>query len=249
MTDLRLSLPFTLILSGSSGCGKSTLVENLLKNREDCFNQPLSEIIWVYAKHTYDKQRFQRLQNSLPIRFHEGFPCDEVDSNNLFTEKGSKLLVLDDVVTELTTNHTLFNLFNVLSHHQNISVIVTVQNLFGCTPVQKSCLSTLLRSCSYLVLFVNRRMVPVVTSIARSYFPGQTHRLLDPFNQLLSESEPYNYLLIDFVTLDETLTVRVGGLTPDQPCYIFRDHEESGGETDEKSEPRARKTASGHTDH
>ena len=101
-----------------------------------------------------------------------------------------------------------------------------MQNLIGVTPVQKSCLNTLLRSCSYLVTFVNRRTLPVAYQIARTYFTGQSQKVLAPFRQLIGQ--PYSYLVVDFVTADDSLTVRCGGLTPDEPCYVL--HDETGGE-------------------
>ena len=224
--DLRLKLPFTLIINGSSSCGKTTVVEKLLLHADECFTEKPVEIVWVYADHTFNKERFERLRN-LPITFRAGFPADDIDNNTLFTKQGPKLLVLDDIVTELTKNQSLFSLFNVLSHHQNISVIVTVQNLLGVTPVQKSCLNTLLRSCSYLVTFANRRTLPVASQIARTYFPGQSQRVLAPFTQLINQQ--YSYLVIDFLTLDDSLAVRCGGLTPDQPCYIYEESGEDDG--------------------
>ena len=221
--DLRLKVPFTLIINGSSSCGKTSVVEKLLLNADECLTESPTEIVWAYAEHTADRERFERLRH-LPISFRVGFPAEEIDRNTLFSSSGPKLLVLDDIVTELTGNRSLFSLFNVLSHHQNISVVVTVQNLVGVTPVQKSCLNTLLRSCSYLVTFANRRTLPVAYQIARTYFPGQSQKVLAPFAQLINQ--PYQYLVIDFVTLDDSLAVRCGGLTPDHPCYIY--DEESG---------------------
>lgn len=109
-----------------------------------------------------------------------------------------------------------------------------MQNLIGVTPIQKSCLNTLLRSCSYLVTFANRRTLPVAYQIARTYFTGQSQKVLAPFRQLIGR--PYSYLVVDFVTADDSLTVRCGGLTPDEPCYVF-DNEEGG--KDEGSQPSA----------
>jgi hypothetical protein len=224
MTDLRLRLPFTLIASGSSSCGKTTLIANLLESKLS-FTAPVSEICWIYAPHTYNKVLFERLQQTAiaPIVFCEGFPEEKIQKNTLFKSatEAHKILVVDDIFTGPRVSTSLFDIFNILSHHQNISTIVCIQNLHGSTNTQKSCLSTLLRSCSYIALFVNRRMIPVVRYIATSYFPGERYKLLDPFTHILNTDPQYNYLVLDFLTQDENLTVREKGLLPQEDCYGF----------------------------
>ena len=124
--DLRLKVPFTLIINGSSSCGKTTVIEKLLTHAEDCFTEQPVEVVWIYADHTADQKLFDRLRERLPITFRAGFPADSIQNNTLFTKAGPKLLILDDIVTELRNNQALFDLFNVLSHHQNISIIVSI---------------------------------------------------------------------------------------------------------------------------
>jgi hypothetical protein len=222
--DLRLQTPSTIILSGPSQCGKTTLIESLI-TEAGVFDKQFSEIQWVHAQHAKNSQLFERLSNQLPISFHEGL--SSVDLNNVFNSNNSvhKLLVLDDILTEPVSCAPILELFNITSHHKNITVILTVQNLYGCTPAQRSCLSTLLRSCAYLVLFACRRMIPVVRSIATAYFPGEQIRVLGPFNELLRQAEQHRYLVLDFVTNDENLRIREGGLVPSQSCYIFANEE------------------------
>ena len=123
MSDLRLPPNFRLILSGASSVGKTWLCENLLRDTS-CFREPVREIVWVYAKHTADQQLFDRLK-SLPITFREGYPEKEIEDNTLFKSKTGKVLVLDDQFTSCYKNKALFDLFHIISHHQNISVILT----------------------------------------------------------------------------------------------------------------------------
>lgn len=239
MADLRLKVPFTLIITGSSGCGKTTIVEKLITQAQ-CFSEPIGEVVWIYTKDASNEPLFNRLKQHLNISFFEGIPEAEIENNTLFGDSRNKLIIFDDIFNEIHRNSALFSLFNVKSHHHRISVIVTVQNLLCCTPLQKSALNTLLRSCSYLVTFVNRRTLPVVTSLAKSYFPGETYRVLQPFNTILSESQPYKYLMIDFVTLDDLMLVRSGGLIPEHPCYIYKDEEAKSGKN-VRQRPQERK--------
>ena len=60
-------------------------------------------------------------------------------------------------------------------------------------------------------------MKPIVRQLASSYFPGETQRLIGPFNQLPA----YGYIVVDFLTQDETLTVHEGGLLSTEECFGF----------------------------
>jgi hypothetical protein len=223
--DLRLRTPCTIILSGPSQCGKTTLIEKLL-NEDDCFDRLFTEICWVHAPLAGDKQLFDRLGKKLPIVFREGYPETEIIQNTLFVgDKNSpKLLILDDILTGPTTCKSLFDLFNIISHHQNITIILTVQNLHGSTTAQKSCLSTLLRSCSYLILFSSRRMLPVFRFISSCFFLGEQNRVLTPFKETFQDR--YSYFVFDFITDNEDLRIRQGGLVPSHRCFVYKDEED-----------------------
>lgn len=223
--DLQLKAPSCIIVSGSSNCGKTYLIEKLLSNHETCFEKPIEELYWVYAKHTRDEQLFQRLQGlNMPVEFHEGYPKEKLSENTLFTKptEAHKCLVLDDIFTGPSACTSLFDMFNIISHHQNITCIVVVQNLQGSTLSQKGCLSTLLRSTTYLVLFVNRRMIPIVRYIAQTFYPGEGNKVIEPLNSMLKSKKPHGYLLFDFISDDEVMQVREGGLVPGENCYGFQ---------------------------
>lgn len=242
MFDLRLKVPFTLIVSGPSGCGKTHLVEKLISNNA-CFTEPIQEIVWSHS-HLTDQSELKKrlLAKGLDISFTENFPEDRLLKKTLFRNSGPKLLVLDDIFTGPVQNKSLTDLFNIISHHQNISVILIVQNLHGLTRNQQSCLGALLRSCKYVALFVNRRMSPVIKQLALHYFPGENHKLFTPFKQLLQSYEKYQYLMLDFDCEDPKYVVREGGLLPEHTCYIYED--EDGSEaSDSKRSKEGNRTA------
>lgn len=222
--DLRLKSPSCIIISGGSNCGKTFLIEKLLSNHEVCFEKPIEELQWIYAKHAKDDELFKRLSNlNIPVKFHEGYPDKQLTDNTLFSKPkdSHKCLVLDDIFTGPTACTSLQDMFNIMSHHQNITCILVVQNLSGTSVGQKGCLSTLLRSTTYLVLFVNRRMTPIIRYIARNFFPGEANKIIEPFNFSLKSKVEHNYLVIDFNAEEEAMQVREGGLTPDVNCYGF----------------------------
>lgn len=96
-----------------------------------------------------------------------------------------------------------------------------VQNLMAATPAGRECLGTLLQSCSYVILFAGTRLVPVVRSLARNYFPGD-RRLLDAFNCMMAQRRPYAYLLVDFCTLLRKFQFRENGLLRGEELHFFQ---------------------------
>ena len=223
--DLKLKASSCIIVTGSSGSGKTILIEKLLQNHNECFERPIEELHWVYSKNAKDEKLIDRLKKlGMPVQFHDQFPEKELTSNSLFSKprEAHKCLVLDDVFISPKPCDALYEIFNIISHHNNMTCILVVQNLSGSSVSQKGCLSTLLRSTTYLVMFVNRRMLPIVRYIANNYYPYERHKIIDPFNHLLQAHSPYKYLVIDFNTLDDLLQVREGGLTPEDDCFGFR---------------------------
>lgn len=96
-----------------------------------------------------------------------------------------------------------------------------VQNLMAATAAGRQCLGTLLRSCGYVILFPDTRLVPVVRSLARAYFPGD-RRLLDAFASMMAERRPYAYMVIDFRTLSPQFQLRENGLLREEELHFFQ---------------------------
>jgi ABC-type sugar transport system ATPase subunit len=231
--DVAVKSPAAIIVAGPSGCGKTRLVESILVNNAQTFTEPFSEINYIYPEHSGDQSMFDRLKTKLDdkISFHEGFPLEKFHSQTLFNQPSNKhvALVIDDLMTCISTstkqNNTVFEIvekyFSVLCHHQNTTVIITIQNLQAITAGQRSVLGTLLRSCTHLVLFAERRNYPVVKSIASSFYPGEKFRLIEPFKDILKRAQQYTYLVIDFRNTDVKAQVREGGLRESDPCWVF----------------------------
>lgn len=226
--DLRFKSPSCIIISGGSNSGKTYLIEQILKNHRACFQEPIEELHWVYHKFADNPTIFSRLTNSfneqnIPITFHSEYPDSEITNNTLFKKPRSShgCIVFDDIYQSPKQIPSLFNIWNILSHHQHFTAILVVQNLSGSTPNQKSALSTLLRSTNYLILFASRRCMPTVRNLAISLFPGENNKIIQPFKYLLAAQIPYNYLVIDLTTENELLLVRERGILSHEPCFGF----------------------------
>ena len=143
-------------------------------------------IIWCYGIY---QPAYDEMLTSIPnITFVEGVPSDldfMIDPNI------RNLVVLDDMMQELSNEKKITNLFTKGCHHRNLSMIFIVQNLFH----RGKELRDMSLNCHYLVLFKSPRDSSQVTHLAKQMFPGHTKYMQEAFQDATSRS--YEYLLCD----------------------------------------------------
>ena len=88
----------------------------------------------------------------------------------------------------------IVTLFTPGSHHRNLSVIYSVQNLFH----QRKDNRSISQNSHYLVLFKNPREKLQILTMAKQMYPGQTHFFLNQCEEAVKR--PFGYLLIDLKT-------------------------------------------------
>lgn len=223
MMNKPLVTPFCLIVAASSNSGKTRLVVDLLTEHYIMFDHPVSEVVWCYHRNAFDDNLFSHLKTNMnvDVRFIEGFPETDLAAGNLFKANQSKLkcIVLDDIVPSAVKSPVFTDLFTVLSHHQNLIVIAILQNLHANTSTQRQLMNNIIRNVSYIALFPDRRQMNACKQIARTYFSGDEHRLVEPFKQLIENNNKYHYMLIDFI--DPILTVRLNALRSESEKYTY----------------------------
>lgn len=180
--DLRIPTPTTMIISGGTGCGKSTLTKELLKNMHTVFYPVPEKIYWAYSIYQPGYIELEKIPN---LELIQGVPNFE----ELSKQKSlPKLLVLDDLVTELQKSQELINLFTKGSHHFNCSIIYITQNPFLGN-----------RSCrinsKIMILFKNPADKLAPLSIGRQLFPKQNKFFSLAFDD--ATKAPHTYLVLD----------------------------------------------------
>lgn len=183
-----LKHPFTAILAGATKAGKTWFLSDLLRFRETMIQPPPDKVVWFYG--IYQKF-YDEIENVL---FVEGFPSNYTEylgENTLF--------IMDDLMTECANDKRLTNLFTRGSHHLNLSIIFTTQNLFHKGTEMKD----VRLNAQYLFIFKNRRDLLQITYLGRQLYP----RHLKFFQEVFADAtkKPFSYLLIDLSneTLEE----------------------------------------------
>lgn len=183
MNHLKLKSPFTCIVSGPSGSGKTFLVRSIIEAQSVTFNRPPTSVLWAYGQW---QNLYKVPLTGVKVNYHEGLP-EETDITNCKAE----LIVIDDLMSELTGDVRMTKLFTKWSHHHNIDVMFIVQNVFHNGPEMR----TISLNTHYFVLLKNPRDGSQVVNLAKQLFPLNTKYLSDAYEDCTSK--PFGYIMID----------------------------------------------------
>jgi DNA replication protein DnaC len=122
MMDVRFKTPANFFICGQTQSGKSYLTRRILQNAEELFEPVPTKIIYCYWE--YQKE-FEEL--SPCVELIEGFPDD---IGGLTRDHDNSLIVLDDLMSQCSSDQRAVDLFTCGSHHMGVSVLYLTQNLF-----------------------------------------------------------------------------------------------------------------------
>lgn len=178
--ELKIKMPFGMIISGPTSSGKTTFLLHLLKFYKNLIIPSPKTVLYCYGEyHSYVPQ----LQKS-GIEVFAGVPPDILLSK---LEK-PLLLILDDLMLHVKEKF-LSDLFTKKSHHQNIGVIFISQNLF-----EKN-IKVARNNSQYLVLMRAPNAALQIRNIGVQLFPKQLDYFLQSYTS--ATENPYGYLFID----------------------------------------------------
>ena len=188
--DARIQLPSSIIVSGPSQSGKTEFTVNLLIHMKKLFYPVPQNIFWFYGTYTDVIDRLKK-NKLIKIEFIEGIP--ENGFKHLMKNKDGShsLYILDDVMTECTQNLEVTQLFCREGHHNNVSIILIMQDLF-CSGTQRK---TILKNAHYLCLFKSPLDMRSLFSIGQRIMPGFIREFLAIFED--ATRKKHGYLFID----------------------------------------------------
>jgi hypothetical protein len=92
---------------------------------------------------------------------------------------------------EAASSQDVAELFVRGSHHQDLSVILIVQNMFH----KGKNMRDVSLNANYMILFKNPRDAGQIRCLASQMFPGESKFLVDAYKQ--ATARPHGYLLLD----------------------------------------------------
>ena len=190
---LKFKHPANILIAGPTGSGKTQLIRRILKNFNLHFNNLNKEkikIIWAYGQ--WQPFIDIKLSDDIVVEY-----LNELPSEDLLVKTKPDIVIIDDLMHEINKEKHFENLFIKKSHHLNISVIFSVQNLF----YNAKSMRTVSLNSHYIILMKNPRDSQQVSSLARQIFPNYKSYFMESFSDATNKA--YGYIRID--------------LTPDTP--------------------------------
>lgn len=110
-----------------------------------------------------------------------------------FTDKPD-IVVYDDLMSDIAGNKSLTDVFTKKRHHENVTIIFIIQNLF----YQSREMRTISLNCMYFILLKNPRDRMQVMNMGKQIFPHSMSYFMDSVNDAFKE--PFSHLVIDMTS-------------------------------------------------
>ncbi len=193
MFDITLKIGTGMILAGPSSCGKSSFVKNLIMSRNILFNKPSLNVYIVCSNVQNIYEDMVKNKNVKKIFYKMPSKNEILRFAKYGRRTGGTILILDDLLTEIAKNNMLLQeIFTEMAHHQKLTVVLCVQNLF----YQNGIFRTLSLNSGYLVPFKNPRDMHQIDIIAYRSYAMDPKVIMKAYKD--ATYKPYSYLFMDF---------------------------------------------------
>ena len=184
--------------------GKSHFIFELLEKQDQFFSPPQTRVVYAYG---IWQKAFKAVHDIEFVKGVEGLAG--VD----FNPRQPSILLIDDLMEELSDNKELSTLFTREMHHKNITVFLA-QNLYK----QGKSMRDMALNCQVLILFKSPRDTGQINVLARQ-------RGIKQLEQAYLEAikERYGYLIVNLQpTVSELLQLQSGLFDSHRKVYLKR---------------------------
>ena len=179
----------SIAVSGATMSGKSFWTFCLLQEKETMYSWPPEKVLYCYGIY---QPLFEEMEKEMPfMSIHHGLPSEDVQQS-LASPTTCSLVILDDLMEQVTSSSDMESLFVKGVHHLHLSVQYINQNLY-CKAKHSR---TINLNTHIYVLIKNPRDVSQLQCLARQAFLGKSAFLMEAYKD--ATSQPYGYLVLDF---------------------------------------------------
>ena len=179
--SLKYNIPFSMIVAGQSFCGKSYWVFQMIENLDNIFTHKVSKIYYLYSEY---QDIFDKYKDRVSFTSDVSILDIEPDENTL--------LIIDDLMDELSNSNQIRDLFTKKIHHRNISVILILQNIF----VQGKVYVTIRNNTCYYIIFDHGANYHSLEIFAQRFQGKHKNKYFEKSYEDCMKT-PYSPLLID----------------------------------------------------
>ena len=208
--DIRIKTPCSVLLSGKSKCGKTTLLIDILSQwrnyTDDEDGKYFRNIYWFYG--TESPEDFYKMNNivnsynlKLPedsmsfkskITFVKGDLTDTLVLDKINSIPHYSIVILDDMMNEMTRREDVSNILTREAHHKNWCVFMLWQYLHP----EGRFARQLVNQVDYKFIFQDPARSDQLRAVINQMYPGQTGEARTIFNtcqRYFSESKEGEY--------------------------------------------------------
>ena len=179
----------SVVVTGATMSGKSYWTLRLLREKEFMFSKPPERVLYCYGIY---QPLFEMMEKELPfVKFHQGLPGEDALKAHSSSIQ-CNLVILDDLMEQVTSSSDMESLFVKGVHHLHLSVLYINQNLY-CKGKHSRTINV---NTHIYVLMKNPRDVSQLQCLARQAFLGKSTFLMEAYKD--ATSKPYGYLVLDF---------------------------------------------------
>lgn len=190
----KFKSPFVMSVTGASMSGKSEFIVRLITHRDQMFDVKFDQIFYCEPENLVLRPNaiFEKIRNVFPdCQLVVGLP--DISKLHLNIDTQPKLVIIDDLMEKFLQSPEMVQLLSVDTHHFNINVIFTLQNVFAPSKFGK----TLSRNVNYRCIFYNRLDLTEIRTIS-SHMHQPPRFLIESFDFLRRHypNEP-PYIILD----------------------------------------------------
>lgn len=202
---VRFRCPFTCMISGPTGSGKTVLLRRILKHHKILLNVNVSslKVIWCYG--IWQNLYNESIDSTVTCEYINGI-CSQNDIN----QYQPHIIVIDDLMSQLSDDVKLVDLFTKGSHHLNFSVFFVTQNLFH----KGKSIRDISLNCHYIILLKNPRDQNQIVHFARQAFPQSLKFFTEAYQD--ATNKEYGYLRVDFTQQTNDKYRLISRMTPEE---------------------------------
>ena len=226
--SVKFHQPSNILVSGPSQTGKSSFIYRLIKNKHLLFTSVPKSVFYVYpSQHPLlDKMIEEKLVDKVLTSLPENVESLE----KLLTKHKAdgSILVIDDALTQLRPY--LPQLFEVLSHRANCTIILVSQNNF----VDSATFRRASNGCHYHVLMKHARNSMKVRNLLQQIDNCNVKFGMDAYKDAVKLKKPlggegppiYGYVVLDVYPFTNEITRIRSSIFPEEhdPVTVYTDN-------------------------
>lgn len=187
-----IAVPFerhsSVIVCGCSQSGKTTFVYDCIKNKERLFDGgPPDNIHYFYG---IFQPLFNLLESQHGVICHYGPPTED-DLDEITKHGTTNMIIIDDLMDQMSQNNTLCKLFTQGCHHKKMCTFFLTQNLYFGGKYQ----TTVNRNTHYYVFTRSPANLKTVDILSRQLFSNNSKQVVACYKDIMKD--PRGIMVID----------------------------------------------------